>query len=328
MHLGVDGGNTKTVALVAAEDGTILGAGRGGASDIYAAVSESAALASVAGAVSAALGAAGASLAEIESAAFGMAGADWPEDFRLLHDAFAARGFTDDPLVVNDAVGALRAASPDGFGVALVAGTGMAIAARSPEGSIWHSSHWPMPGGGSGLGEAALQAIFNAHLEVGPHTSLTARALDLLGMANPEAVLYELTARGKRRWVLPDYARLAPLVLDEACAGDPVAEGIVAEVGRTLARHAAAAADRVGLDMECFTLALAGGTFRHRGTCYLSAIVGALAEELPCITPIVSDLEPAAGPLMLAMERAGLEITPERRAKIAATMPPQSLFTT
>src|SRR5438105_4774145 len=33
--LGVDGGNTKTVALVAALDGTILGAGRGGCGDIY-----------------------------------------------------------------------------------------------------------------------------------------------------------------------------------------------------------------------------------------------------------------------------------------------------
>ncbi len=33
--LGVDGGNTKTIALVAALDGTILGAGRGGCGDIY-----------------------------------------------------------------------------------------------------------------------------------------------------------------------------------------------------------------------------------------------------------------------------------------------------
>src|SRR5205807_10529707 len=33
--LAVDGGNTKTIALVAALDGTILGAGRGGCADIY-----------------------------------------------------------------------------------------------------------------------------------------------------------------------------------------------------------------------------------------------------------------------------------------------------
>ena len=33
--LAVDGGNTKTIAIVAALDGTILGAGRGGCGDIY-----------------------------------------------------------------------------------------------------------------------------------------------------------------------------------------------------------------------------------------------------------------------------------------------------
>src|SRR5256884_3691789 len=33
--LGVDGGNSKTIAIVAALDGTILGAGRGGCGDIY-----------------------------------------------------------------------------------------------------------------------------------------------------------------------------------------------------------------------------------------------------------------------------------------------------
>ena len=33
--LGVDGGNTKTIAIVAALDGTILGTGRGGCGDIY-----------------------------------------------------------------------------------------------------------------------------------------------------------------------------------------------------------------------------------------------------------------------------------------------------
>jgi len=35
VYLGVDGGNTKTLALVATADGAIVGAGRGGPCDIY-----------------------------------------------------------------------------------------------------------------------------------------------------------------------------------------------------------------------------------------------------------------------------------------------------
>jgi N-acetylglucosamine kinase-like BadF-type ATPase len=47
--LGVDAGNSKTVALVAQTDGTILGCGRGAGGDIY--VSETGATAAVAEAV-------------------------------------------------------------------------------------------------------------------------------------------------------------------------------------------------------------------------------------------------------------------------------------
>src|SRR5947199_3112408 len=85
--LGVDGGNTKTVALIASLDGTILGAGRGGCGDIYNASagtlwpdSASAAVANIEYTVNAALDAAGIKAADLVTSVFNMAGADWPED--------------------------------------------------------------------------------------------------------------------------------------------------------------------------------------------------------------------------------------------------------
>ena len=59
LLLGADGGNTKTIALVADRDGTILGAGRAGTSDLYNAVSVGAAIGAIGAAVAAALEAAG-----------------------------------------------------------------------------------------------------------------------------------------------------------------------------------------------------------------------------------------------------------------------------
>jgi len=59
LLLGADGGNTKTVAVVAGRDGSILGAGRSGNSDLYNAPSTDAALASIAAAAAQALAAAG-----------------------------------------------------------------------------------------------------------------------------------------------------------------------------------------------------------------------------------------------------------------------------
>lgn len=104
--LAVDGGNTKTIALVAALDGTILGAGRGGCGDIYNADagtewqdSATAAVANIEYAVQSALQAAQADSSDLVIGVFSMAGADWPEDFAYLHAAMEARGFGQTILV-------------------------------------------------------------------------------------------------------------------------------------------------------------------------------------------------------------------------------------
>ena len=58
--VGVDGGNTKTIALVATIDGTVVGAGRAGCADIYAWPAAASAIEQVVAAAEAALSAAGA----------------------------------------------------------------------------------------------------------------------------------------------------------------------------------------------------------------------------------------------------------------------------
>src|SRR5437016_515047 len=139
--LAVDGGNTKTIALVAALDGTILGAGRGGCADIYNAEagtgwpdSAAAAMANVEYAVVGALQAAQVKASDLVTAVFSMAGADWPEDFAYIRAAMDDRGFGHTILVQNDALGILHAGSADATGVSVVCGTGAATGARSADG--------------------------------------------------------------------------------------------------------------------------------------------------------------------------------------------------
>src|SRR5260370_5736214 len=91
--LAVDGGNTKTIALVAALDGTILGAGRGGCGDIYNAEpgtewpdSAAAAVANIEYAVLSALEAAQIKASDLLAGVFSMAGAGWPHGFCYLQD--------------------------------------------------------------------------------------------------------------------------------------------------------------------------------------------------------------------------------------------------
>src|SRR5687767_1007943 len=104
LVLGVDGGNTKTLALVAREDGVILGAGRAGCGDIYGATSAEAAIAEIEQAVEVALTEAGIRPSDLSVGAFSLAGADWPEDFKLLEDTLRGRGYGQRIVVVNDAM--------------------------------------------------------------------------------------------------------------------------------------------------------------------------------------------------------------------------------
>jgi len=129
--LGVDGGNSKTVALVAALDGSVVGMGRGGCSDIYTNADVNVPLSEMDTAVSSALAMAGIGASELAAGGFSMAGADWPEDFALVTAAVEARGLGRKITVVNDAVGALRAGLFEGPGVVVACGTGAATAACS-----------------------------------------------------------------------------------------------------------------------------------------------------------------------------------------------------
>lgn len=320
LLLGADGGNTKTIALVAGPDGAILGAGRSGNSDLYNAATVDAALVEVTAAATAALTAAGASGADVAASCFSLAGADWAEDFELLRTELPSRiGLPTEPLVVNDAVGAIRAGTPDGVGTAVVCGTYGVSSGRNAAGEVFHLGFWPDSCGARPLGREALAAVWRSDLGIGPETSLTRRALDTYSVADPMALLYELTRRGGPG--LNAAERLAPAVLDEADAGDEAARGIVAGQGRILGDQTRVCAERVGLLGAEFPVVLAGGVFRHSSR----LLAATLMERIPGGRAVPAAHEPVVGALLFAFDEAGITPDPER---MRATAPPAATFAT
>jgi N-acetylglucosamine kinase-like BadF-type ATPase len=311
--LAVDGGNTKTLAAVAGADGRTLGAGKGGSSDIYNAPEPAVAIDAIESAAREALMRAGVAPGDLGAAVFSLAGADWPEDFTLLEGALRERlGLPSAPLVVNDALGALRAGSPDWTGVAIVSGTYNAVGARHEDGRVFHLGFWPDGGGGRHIGRAALRAVYHARLRMGPATVLTERALTLYGVEDPIGLLYAFTRRGG----LPEEEgdRLAPVVLDAADEGDAVAQEIVAGIGATLGRQGRACAEQLGLTPEGLTVVLAGGVFGHPS----ERLAAAAMAELPGAIAVRHPAPPIAGALLLALDRLGARVD---AAAVAAGLP-------
>ena len=326
LLLGIDGGNTKTVALVARADGTVVGTARRLAcADPYVVGIADAAEVVIATAAEALRAARDAGTdGSIAHAAASMAGADWPEDLDDLSSAL--RTSWPSIRVVNDALGALRAAVPEGPGVVVVAGTGAATGARGPDGTVWHSSFWQEPQGARELAVRTVHALIRSELGMEPAGSLTARVLRATGDASVEALLHRRTRRGPSRWA--EFDGLAGILLDAAADGDVTAEAIVREQGVSLGRTALAAARRVGIPDGPFPLALTGGLFRHEGTHLAEALIETVHAERPEAKPVRAELPPVAGALLLAFDDAGIPVTAEMEARLSSTLPTDALYDT
>lgn len=325
--LAVDGGNTKTIAVVATLDGAILGVGYADCSDVYNAaprdgVSDSAEAArqNTERAVRDALAQAGVEPSELAVGVFNMAGADWPEDLAFWHETARRSGWGREAIVQNDALGVLYLASPEAIGVSIVGGTGVATGARAADGRTWHSSFWQDEAQGSGhLGQKLLFAVYRSALGIEPPTSLTARVLAALDVPSVEEALHYFTNRLRPATIKVD--RLTPILLDEAHAGDPVALRVVREHGRALGDIALAAARQVGLDGAAYPLVFAGGVFRHPTTVLEDAIFAQVCATSPSVRPVRSRAEPIAGVLVEALGAAGVRVTPELLDRMLAAMP-------
>ena len=311
--LAVDGGNTKTIAVVADAGGRALGTGRGGCSDIYNTSTPADAIDAIVAAATDALARAEVLGPEIEAAAFSLAGADWPEDFTLLEHSLRERlALPAPPLIVNDALGALRAGTPDWIGVSVVSGTYNAIGARHADGRVFHLGFWPDGAGGRDIGRDGLRAVYHAALGMGPETALAERALALYGADDAIALLHAFTRRGGL--AEPEVDRLAPVVLDAADAGDAVAQAIVADKGAILGRQGRACAAQLGLPLAGTRVVLIGGVFAHP----TERLADATMAELPGAIPVRPLVPAVTGALLLALD--GLGVAADAGA-VAARLP-------
>ncbi|MCL2647124.1 MAG: hypothetical protein FWD61_08980 [Phycisphaerales bacterium] len=325
FFLGVDGGNSKTIALIADADGRVVGAGRGGCADIYAPPSPDAAITSIAMAVGEALRLANLQPSALAAAAFSLAGADWPEDVQFLENAL--RHYAPKTAVFNDAIGAIIAGAPEGWGVSCVCGTGGTSGARSPNGNTWHGGFFHDSScGGDNLGRAALAAIKQSDLQLAPPTLLTRLILEHYRVPSVEALIHAHTRRENR---LPrNAASLARLVLDAAAQSDAAARQILDTQAFSAAKYVILAAKQVGILDQPFPLVLAGGVFRHPSHLLETTLLQHLRTLTPNACPIRAQIEPAAGALLAAMQLTGQTITPDLRNRLEETHPPPSLFTT
>ncbi len=332
--IGIDGGGTKTVAVLADADGRELARSVGAGANLQT-VGAVVVRERIGSLISAILsGATGA--VTIRGLAVSLAGVDRPADVPVVTEAILgaiadveargkstpvasthpdadrdARGPVWDlpgglPIVTNDAVAALAAGASTLDGVVVVAGTG-SIAYGVCNGVRARAGGWGSilgdEGSGFGLGIGALRAVCRAHDGRAPATSLTGAVLAHVGASTPPDLIGIVSAQ---TWGVAETAAVAPVVVREAGAGDEVAGGLVDEAVAELVASARAVIDALPFERSRdLPIVLAGGLWPASAR-LRDGFASRLSEHVPNARPSVSSHEPVEGAVWLARREAGL----------------------
>lgn len=308
VWIGVDGGGTRTTALVGDRDAAgelqVLGRAEAGAVNPQAVGFETSA-ATIASAIRHAVASSdGRSSAPIAGITLGIAGASRPNDRARLSQALAdALAIPVEQVdVVADIALVLPAA---GFtaGIALIAGTGSAAYGVGPDGRTALAGGWGYLIGDDGsafaVGREALRAILRADDGLGPTTSLADALAAHLGITQPRDLIRVIYQSESPRAAV---ATLAPLVTEAARRGDAIAGRILEQAGRDLGRIVTSVARRLALGRDAAVVG-AGGMFGAGGL-----LVDPLRADLANAGLAgfqLLEAEPALGALRLAAAAGG-----------------------
>lgn len=316
LFLGVDGGGSKTHALVADERGEALGFASSGRSNWEDTGLDGARVA-LEVAITGALADSGTRPGDLAASAFGLAGLDWDDDRPMLATLVDPLGLGGVRKLDNDSFIALRAGASQPYGVVVIAGTGTVAAGRDPAGRSFRTLGLdPMYGdfgSATDVAEEAVHAVADVYTGRGPATTLSELLPALAGCASPVELLRRLS-----RGAIP-LPPAAPLVLREAAAGDPACRAIVVRVGAALGESAAVVARRLGLHHEAFETVMAGGLFRGRSRLLETTLADALHRVAPRAALVRLACKPVVGAVIEALELVGAETGPDVRERLVAS---------
>ena len=256
--IGVDGGGSKTAAVVLDAAGQVHGRGVSGSVNHHN-VGLTQAEANLVRVMELALADAGLTPADLAGAAWALAGVDRPSE-RELFDNLANKLWPAVPIrVENDALAALVAGVGQRPGVTLIAGTGMIAYGQNGAGQRARAGGWGYlfdVGSGYYLARSALRRLSQAHdqRETFPSTLLPAFFAATGTDRVPELLAW---AYGQDR-PIADVAALAPLVLSAAEQTDLFALATVNEGAGALAQAVQDVANKLQF-AEPFPLVYSGG---------------------------------------------------------------------
>jgi len=278
--VGVDGGGTKTHAVILDLNSNLLGEGLAGPSNPLRVGVVKAATA-IREAVDKACDAARLRRTDLVAAEVGLAGVRRPELRARMHEALKNIS-TGIVVVVGDADIALHGVTEGEPGLIVIAGTGSICCGINADGKQACAGGWgPLAGdegGGAWIARRGLRAIAHAADGRGPATSLSDAACSYFHVTNPDDLSTAIYAPSITNECLAGFGKF---VIRAAKAKDRVAREILIEAGKELGLAANAVIRNLKLERETFPVGYVGGVFASSGELVLSHLRAALLKTAP-----------------------------------------------
>jgi glucosamine kinase len=301
--IGIDGGGSKTHAIVADEQGSTIAETVGPGSAVRPGRAEESATV-IAEVVRDALASCEMTHVVPRVLSIGVAGAGRETERQALWQALVSRDVADEVVIHSDFSIALDDAFSDGPGVLLISGTGSVAFGRGPTGATARCGGWgPVcgdEGSGAWIGRRALSVVTAAADGREPETALTGAVLTA-AQVNETTDLIGWAAQATPGIL----ASLAPVVLSVAESGDLRANALVSLAVEELVLHVRALARELfGDERAAVPLALSGGMLQ-RGTTLRKRLEHRLKSAVPGAQLRTDAVMPARGAVRAALRILG-----------------------
>lgn len=259
--IGVDGGGTKTVGILADQTGKVHSRVEVGASN-YHSVGEKQTKYVLADLVTRLMAQANVTLKNCVVSCLGMAGLAHPADRRVIRQICDEIGFHENCILTHDAQIALVGGTGKLDGVIVISGTGSVVYGVNSDGVEARSGGWGHllgdEGSGYGIALCGLQAIVRAANGRGEPTQLTDLILRAIGLQQPGDLIRWAHSASKDQ-----ISMLAKLIFVAKESGDSVAGQIIQHAADELVLATQAVIDKLRLNQPS-DIVLSGGILTHQ----------------------------------------------------------------
>lgn len=305
--IGIDGGGTKTAAMIADVEGSVIAQHVSGPSNVHAVGVEKAAklLFSL---VRECCDSLKVTPGAIRATTIGLAGAGRPEDQKRIADSLRKLSAQKKIKLKNlriesDARIALEGAFRGGAGIILIAGTGSIAFGKDEEGNVHRVGGWGRilgdEGGGYFIGQRALVAACRQLDGRSSASRLTELIAKKFGLKTAEDIIGAVYRKNF------EISTIAPIVLEAAEEGDVAASEIIQIASLELTDQARALVAKIHYSkvrnvQRRISLTFVGGLISNENP-LTRALRGQIVESLPEVNIVTPMAPPVYGAVVMAL---------------------------